>query len=454
MDETIRELQRRARTLPGDGNAVGRLLEALERADRQREMFLEACRLARAGSPRAAEVRDGWLRWSGDGIPGGSERSLRSARINLASLVPDEVDDSFRLARASASRLLASRRNADAVAVLDPVALTVLWARTLDAETRVLGLCGDDVVVRNADALALLDGGDGSILARGTLGDDVVGIGGEISKIRLIGDRAIVVVEGGEPVPGARRLEAALPSWATTKARATDRPHGRVACVEIGDRIGKLVWAWELEQFRPWRHPRAVVTGDRILVDHGSAHLTALDLGDGSPCYHRDILGLELERRDPWRKYQLEVEWRRPDGVGDAREDELVSELPLLGGPDPCDVVPEATDFDRPRVILGRDDAIRWRIPITPSGDLSLARDCLYRADVELDRVIVEARELDTGAVRFRERIALPEVPGGCRVMMIPSEGGLLVVVQAWPSSNHPSNHPDPLRGLLIRIEA
>lgn len=245
-DVALRALEREARARPHDLAAGWAYAVGLERTGERRALWLELCRLARAGEPRAVAAVDGWLPGLGGTSPG--VVGLRAPKVARVALIEDEAfeRDVVGLARSSpggAALVLVG----DELLAVDPAREEVRWRQQGVA---ALEAYGDD---------ALVVARDRSALVRSAEVEDVsVGAG-------LVGPGTVIVASG----------------WADRLL--VRQAKGRLGAFEVGAPFGRVLWQVD-------EHASPRVVGRQVLLcDDRLEVLSCRDLSDGHVRWRRAL---------------------------------------------------------------------------------------------------------------------------------------------------------------------
>lgn len=306
-DEALRALARAARAREGDLEAGWAYARALERAGDRRGLFLELCRLARAGDPRADAALQGGVAGPGGG-PAAPIVDLALARAQVVRVVEaPTLTGAVELLAARGERVLA--RAGDAVVVVDLTAGEVRGGFPCGG---LVALRGDDVLHTSRDRRALvLRDLQGEVLAR----VDLPWPAGHLAVGR---DRALV---GGVAERG-----------------------GALLALDVGADVGRVLWATRPEH----RASRLLVAGGRGLRVTTGWRLEAYDLEAGA------VVDLGRLFRTHERRWLRDVDLRAdPDGGA------LVYRASYREEDD--DFGPEESEVILGEVDLATGDA-RWRV--------------------------------------------------------------------------------------------
>ncbi len=241
-DAALRALEREARARPSDLVAGWTYAVGLERAGERRALWLELCRLARAGDARAVAAVDGWLPGLGGTTPRAPE--LRAPRVARVALIADEALESQAVwwSRGSPTGALLVLAGSTLLA-LDPLGEGVLWRRERVAWCSPWA---DDALVVSEDRTA--------VVRSASTGQADLGAG--------------LVAHGPVHAVGAR-------SWGDRLVLHQDE---RLQLFDVGAAFGQLLWR------RPVATDGAQVHADLVLgwANEGPEFdLVALDLTTG-----------------------------------------------------------------------------------------------------------------------------------------------------------------------------
>jgi hypothetical protein len=408
-DEALRALEREARARPDDRAAAWACARGLERAGERRALWLELCRMARAGDDDASRAVDGWVPGLGGTTPP-ALASLRAPKVERVSLVRDEAlrdDPLLGVVRSADGRVLL--RVGQTLLTFDPVTERIEWRQQ---DVAALCPCGDDALVVTRERSAFVRRGDRSdVVAAGLVGD------GAVEDALTWGDRAIV-------------------------HRADDSTQ----VFDLGDGFGRLLW-------QASRVTCLAVTQDCVflLESDDCSTVDARDLDTGAQRWRRE-LRLEPEAPFLWRSDPRgAITSERLHGVSmlthlDARTGATVWSVSLRRPAESvlaltADVVAVLHGYEHLCLWSRRDGRVLWTTTIYPSATGSVGAaddDALYVATLIGERLDLTVYELKTGATRATVSARLPGLSGGLGVIdpLSRRSGGLDAVVtsgdRAW----------------------